>query len=259
MKTRIKITQILEKTTKEGNQYFIIQDNGAKYYVWDPKLLVGLNPGDVVSIVHTEGQFPKVTKIEKLYSEIKVEKEPPLEIFETIEKGKEQKLKLITIPETSQEERTELVQEFEIRDERELEKEIMGETLLDYFYQFQIRGRTVTGLSIAGLREIARRMGNIKVSEPKIEDKGDRWICKTEVKDLLRNVTAWGVSQQLKNMKLKDGSELEDDFALQKCYSKSLRNALRSLIPERLVSHMLQKFMEEKEKFGTKRNYYAHE
>lgn len=146
------------------------------------------------------------------------------------------------------EEKTEMVQEFEKRDEKEVEKEILGETMLDYFYQFQLRGKIVTGLSITGLREIARRMGNIRVSEPKIEDLKDRWLCKAEVKDLLRNNTAWGISQQLKKMKFREGGEVEDEFALQKCYSKSLRNALRSLIPERLISHMLEKFIAEKQK-----------
>jgi hypothetical protein len=161
---------------------------------------------------------------------------------ETKTEGKQQQQ--LTEEEIEEIEKEEETEELEKRDEREIEKEIMGETMLDYFYQFSLRGKTVTGISIAGLREIARKMGNIKVSEPKIEDKKDRWICKTEVKDLLRNVTAWGISQQLKKMKLREG-ESEDEFALQKCYSKSLRNALRSLIPERLISHMLQKFIAE--------------
>jgi hypothetical protein len=44
-----------------------------------------------------------------------------------------------------------------------------------------------------------------------------------------------GVSEQAKTMKLSDGREVKDPFALQKALSKAQRNALRIFIPESAI------------------------
>jgi hypothetical protein len=49
-------------------------------------------------------------------------------------------------------------------------------------------------------------------------------------------------------MKIRDGGEMDDDFALQKAFSKARRNALRQLLPESLITQALAKWKEERDK-----------
>lgn len=141
--------------------------------------------------------------------------------------------------------------EFERKDELLIEKEMQGEVLKTYFYQFTQKGRTITGLSIIGLREVIRRMGNIHTQKPEIEDKGDYWICKTEVIDRRKNIRTWGISQQSKKLTYQDGTAVDDPMSLQKCYSKSWRNAARQLVPEKLITKMYEEWQKDEKKRQT--------
>jgi len=136
--------------------------------------------------------------------------------------------------------------EFDKRDEDQIKKELLGETITEFFYQFQQGSRTVTGISLKGINEIARRMGNIHIMEPLVKDKKDCFIVKVEVKDMLRNIDTWGIASQRKKMKFTEGGEKEDDFALQKAFSKARRNALRQLIPETWVTKLYEEWQRQK-------------
>jgi hypothetical protein len=131
----------------------------------------------------------------------------------------------------------------EERDEKQILEEMMGAILKEYVYQ--IPGQRPR-LSYAGVKEAARLRGNIHVTKIEIEETkdGSAIIAKAEVYDLQNNFKIWGVSQQRKKMKLKDGREVDDDFCLTKAVSKAIRNGLRACIPEKLNAELISRWLE---------------
>jgi len=143
-------------------------------------------------------------------------------------------------PETEEE-----FEEFEKRDEDQIKAEILGRFLTEYVYQFTSGGQVITGLSWAGVKEAARRLGYIKIEDLKIIDMGDYWIALCKVKDIVNKLEIYGAAQQNKKMKLRDGSEKIDDFSIPKVVSKAQRNAIRSVIPEHIIKEMIVTLREE--------------
>jgi len=52
----------------------------------------------------------------------------------------------------------------------------------------------------------------------------------------------WGVSVQPKFMELRSGQKIRDEFCIQKCVSKAERNALRKLMPEKIIIEMIKEW-----------------
>lgn len=138
--------------------------------------------------------------------------------------------------------------EIERRDEDQILRELQGEMLEEFVYSFPSGGRTVTGLSWAGVKEAARRMGSVKVTDLEIEDKETYWIVKCKATDEVNRLEMWGVSQQSKTMEYRNGKVVEDMFALSKAVSKAQRNAIRTLIPEKFMAKMIAAHLEGKNK-----------
>ena len=136
--------------------------------------------------------------------------------------------------------------EMELRDEQQILAEIKGAYLQEFVYDFTVGSRKVTGLSWAGVKEIAYRMGGVRVDDLDIQDKGEYWIVTAKAVDVTRNASRFGVSTQSKTMKLRSGESVPDDFAVQKAVSKAQRNAIRALIPEVFVKTCLEQFLAEK-------------
>jgi len=136
--------------------------------------------------------------------------------------------------------------EMELRDEQQILAEIKGAYLQEFVYDFTVGSRKVTGLSWAGVKEIAYRMGGVRVDDLDIQDKGEYWIVTAKAVDVTRNASRFGVSTQSKTMKLRSGESMPDDFAVQKAVSKAQRNAIRALIPEVFVKTCLEQFLAEK-------------
>ncbi|MBW2560719.1 MAG: hypothetical protein JRE40_07685 [Deltaproteobacteria bacterium] len=120
------------------------------------------------------------------------------------------------------EEGQELILMVEQRDEQQIMQEILGDVLRQYVYRFEVGGRVVTNVSYAGIKEAARRRGNVHVTKVEVEETkdGQAVIGKAEVYDLQNNFKTWGVAVQRKRMRLRDGREVEDDFCVQKAVSK---------------------------------------
>jgi hypothetical protein len=135
----------------------------------------------------------------------------------------------------------------EQRDEEQVMRELLGEVLRQYIYRFEVGGRVVTNISYAGVKEAARRRGNIHVTRVEVDETKDgrAVIAKAEVYDLQNNFKIWGVAVQPKMMRLRDGSEVEDQFCVQKAVSKAIRNGLRACIPEKLIAELVSKWLEE--------------
>lgn len=134
----------------------------------------------------------------------------------------------------------------ERRDEEQILAELKGAYLQEFVYDFTVGSRKVTGLSWAGVKEIAYRMGGVRVDDLDIQDKGEYWIVTAKAVDVTRNASRFGVSTQSKVMKLRSGESVPDDFAVQKAVSKAQRNAIRALIPEVFVKTCLAQFLAEK-------------
>jgi len=129
----------------------------------------------------------------------------------------------------------------ERKDENQILEELKGNVIQEFVYSFKQGPRDITGLSYAGVKQIALEMGNIHCCEPVISEMNGSWVCKVKVVDTYRNMEMWGVSCQPKLMKTQWGPK-EDDFGLQKAVSKAERNALRKLMPEKLIVEMIKEW-----------------
>jgi len=64
-KKQIEIEDVLEKQNAEDKYYWVLRSKGEGYFVWDKKLLEGIEIGDKVTITYAPGKFPKVSEIVK--------------------------------------------------------------------------------------------------------------------------------------------------------------------------------------------------
>jgi len=129
----------------------------------------------------------------------------------------------------------------ERKDEDQILTEMKGNVMQEFVYSFKQNNRDITGLSYAGVKQIALEMGNIHVNEPQLSEMNGSYICKVKAVDVARNLEMWGVSCQAKQMKTRYGNQT-DDFAVQKAVSKAERNALRKLMPEKLIVEMIKEW-----------------
>ena len=138
----------------------------------------------------------------------------------------------------------------ERKDENQILQEIKGNVLEEFVYSFPQGNRTITGLSYAGVKQIALEMGSLHISEPILQENNGTWICKVKAIDKRRDLEVWGVSQQPKFMELRNGNKTRDDFCIQKCVSKAERNALRKLMPEKILIEMIKEWQSKKNNGG---------
>jgi len=157
--------------------------------------------------------------------------------------------KASSIVPTEREGKPESYEEFAImerKDEEQILAELKGHYLEEFVYSFEHAGRRVIGLSWAGVKECAYRMGGIDVVDCRVEDKGDYWLVLAKAVDRTTGSGRYGISTQPKKMKLKDSSEQEDLFSLPKALSKAQRNAIRGLIPEQYIKTFLDHYLQGK-------------
>ena len=131
-----------------------------------------------------------------------------------------------------------------IKDDEQVLAEMRGEFLEEFVYSFPMKGGgKVTGLSWTGVKEIARRQGHISVEDIKVTETPDTYRVLAKAKDIQRNVTMFGIAEQLKKMQLRTGDRQEDVHALSKCVSRAQRNAIRALIPEATIKAMIELYL----------------
>jgi len=139
---------------------------------------------------------------------------------------------------------------FEAMDEKQISDEINGVFIKTLVYQFEdSNGRTVTGLSVRGVEEAARFMVKHgyeifadKASITEETDKEFRSSCKvTYVATNGKKMETYGYSRTLK--RFMNGKT--NEFAYVQALSKAQRNALRTSIPEKMMSTLIEKFLSE--------------
>lgn len=159
-------------------------------------------------------------------------------------------------------------------DDQLIEKELMGQALPYYIYQFcDNRGARcdaaivkagkcphdkVVGLSFKGVSEVVRRLNRNAASGYKIRINPE-FLKKDEVEregmlgvevsvyaeDMITGNSAWGIKFEPYMKKKRDGSTYRNEFPTEKALSKAERNAKRKLIPETPAALMIQKLMKE--------------
>lgn len=137
-------------------------------------------------------------------------------------------------------------------DEDLIAAEIQGELIATMAYEFEVAGRKVRGLSIAGVNGAVRDMnarGMARITCPPTvpprfeeitdEDGDAAWECTVYATDELVGGGAWGIASQKKAQRLRAGGTRADTFAKRVALSKAQRNAKAQLIPERLKAEIV--------------------
>ena len=125
------------------------------------------------------------------------------------------------------------------RDEEQILAELRGEVIEEYVYSYSQGGIEKVRLSWAGIKAVAQKMGNISIEEIKIQETDTAYRVLAKARDVIKNITMFGVSEAAKTQTLRDGRVVPDPFALQKAVSKAQRNAIRALIPETVIQAMI--------------------
>ena len=68
-------------------------------------------------------------------------------------------------------------QEIIMRDDGEIIRSLTGDAIAEYVYSFKQGGKTVEGLTIAGINEAANRKGGIEVSDIQTTENEGSWIA----------------------------------------------------------------------------------
>lgn len=125
----------------------------------------------------------------------------------------------------------------------EMRGELQSKALEEYFYSFKLSsGRVITGLSYAGVRAVVHRQGHILTKDLVVVEKEKSYIATCKGVDKAKDIELYGISVQPKMMTLKSGAKIPDEYARVKSVAKAQRNALRALIPERVVVRMYEEW-----------------
>jgi hypothetical protein len=102
----------------------------------------------------------------------------------------------------------------------------------------------IIGIGVDGAKEIARQLGNIKVStELKVDERGDYLYGVLPVTDLVRNVTLLGAARQSKYM-VGEGmvpTDRIDDLAWVKLINKCQRNGILAVADQLMLANIVSR------------------
>ena len=126
-------------------------------------------------------------------------------------------------------------------DDQAIVELMTGQTIQDYVYSFKQGGRTVEGLTLAGINEAANRRGGIQVEEVEYEELDNSWIATVKAVDTITGSSRWGAYEQ---PKMAGGRS--DPFAFTKAIHKAQRNAIKQLIPVPVIREVLNFYLNRK-------------
>ena len=126
-------------------------------------------------------------------------------------------------------------------DDQAIVELMTGQTIQDYVYSFKQGGRTVEGLTLAGINEAANRRGGIQVEEINYEERDNSWIATAKAIDTITGSSRFGAYEQPKMT----GSR-PDPFAFTKAIHKAQRNAIKQLIPVPVIREVLNFYLNRK-------------
>ena len=131
--------------------------------------------------------------------------------------------------------------EFEVLeqvDDQAIVQMMTGQAIKDYVYSFKQGGKTVEGLTLAGINEAANRRGGIEVESLEFEEKEKSWLAIVKATDTITGSSRFGASEQSKTM----GSRT-DPHAFTKAIHKAQRNAIKQLLPVPIIKEVLNFYL----------------
>jgi len=131
--------------------------------------------------------------------------------------------------------------EFEVLeqvDDQAIVQMMTGQAIKDYVYSFKQGGKTVEGLTLAGINEAANRRGGIEVESLEFEEKEKSWLAIVKATDTVTGSSRFGASEQSKAM----GSRT-DPHAFTKAIHKAQRNAIKQLLPVPIIKEVLNFYL----------------
>ena len=117
--------------------------------------------------------------------------------------------------------------EIEVLDDAAIVGIMSGDLSKDYVYSFKQGGRTVEGLTLAGVNEAANRRGGIRIDSVTHTETEHSWCVVAHAIDDITQNSRWGAFEQPKNMNGKP-----DPHAFSKAVHKAQRNAVKQLLPK---------------------------
>ncbi|MCZ6677905.1 MAG: hypothetical protein O7E52_11715 [Candidatus Poribacteria bacterium] len=126
-------------------------------------------------------------------------------------------------------------------DDQAIIEMMTGQAIQDYVYSFRQGGKTVEGLTLAGINEAANRRGGIQVDEIQHEEREHSWLVIVKATDALTGSSRYGAYEQAKRA----GSR-PDPFAFTKAVHKAQRNAIKQLLPVPVIKEVLNFYLHRK-------------
>lgn len=123
-------------------------------------------------------------------------------------------------------------------DDQAIVEMMTGQSIQDYVYSFKQGGKTVEGLTLAGINEAANRRGGIQVDDVKYEEREQSWLVIAKATDTVTGSSRYGAYEQAKRM-----GNREDPFAFTKAVHKAQRNAVKQLLPVAVIKEVLNFYL----------------
>ena len=123
-------------------------------------------------------------------------------------------------------------------DDQSIINMMTGQAIQDYVYSFKQGGKTVEGLTLAGVNEAANRRGGLFVESVTYEEKDTSWLVLAKAVDNVSGNSRFGAYEQSKKM-----GNREDPHAFTKAIHKAQRNAIKQLLPLAVIKQVLNFYL----------------
>ena len=123
-------------------------------------------------------------------------------------------------------------------DDQAIVEMMTGQSIQDYVYSFKQGGKTVEGLTLAGINEAANRRGGIQVDDVQYEEREHSWLATAKATDTVTGSSRYGAYEQPKRMGSRD-----DPHAFTKAIHKAQRNAVKQLLPVTVIKEVLNFYL----------------
>ena len=123
-------------------------------------------------------------------------------------------------------------------DDQAIVEMMTGQSIQDYVYSFKQGGKTVEGLTLAGINEAANRRGGIQVDDVQYEEREHSWLATAKATDTVTGSSRYGAYEQPKRMGNRD-----DPHAFTKAIHKAQRNAVKQLLPVTVIKEVLNFYL----------------
>ncbi len=133
------------------------------------------------------------------------------------------------------------VAEYEVLDQvddQSIVEMMTGQAIEDYVYSFKQGGRTVEGLTLAGINEAANRRGGIQIDSVDYEEREHSWLAIAKATDTVTGSSRYGAYEQTKAI-----GNRSDPHAFTKAIHKAQRNAIKQLLPVHVIKEVLNYYL----------------